>query len=63
MSQINHDMVNSINWNDLFIYSKGHIYWKALRGRRKPGSVGVKANNGYYVFNYKCKIYLRHQVV
>lgn len=30
MSQINHDMVNSINWNDIFIYRDGNIYWKTL---------------------------------
>lgn len=67
MSQINHDMVNSINWNDLFIYSKGNIYWKTLickkGGRRKPGPVGTKAKNGYYLFRYEGRNYYRHQVV
>lgn len=46
MSQINHDMVNSINWNDIFIYRDGNIYWKTLickkGGRRKPGPVGTR---------------------
>lgn len=67
MSQINHDMVNSINWNDIFIYRDGNIYWKTLickkGGRRKPGPVGTMTKNGYYIFTYKKRNYYRHQVV
>ncbi|MBC1122849.1 HNH endonuclease [Escherichia coli] len=63
MSQINHDMVNNINWNELFIYNNGNIYWKTLKCNRKPGPVGSRTKNGYYVFNYKRKIFYRHQVI
>ncbi|HFO4524510.1 TPA: HNH endonuclease [Escherichia coli] len=63
MSQINHDMVNSINWNELFTYSNGNIYWREIKGNRKPGPVGTRTKIGYYVFNYKGKVFSRHQVI
>ncbi|ELR3676150.1 HNH endonuclease [Escherichia coli] len=63
MSQITHDMVNSINWNELFTYSNGNIYWREIKGNRKPGPVGTRNKIGYYVFNYKGKVFSRHQVI
>lgn len=63
MPQIIHHKVNDINWNDILTYKDGDIYWKELTGNRQPGPIGTRTGNGYYIFTYKNKSYLRHQVV
>ena len=53
-----------MNWNDLFTYSNGALYWKVFRGRALAGAVAGSVDNSGYV-RVKCfkKMYLVHRII
>lgn len=55
--------VNAVNWNDVFYYQDGELFYKQLSGGRHPDSVGTRNKAGYFMFTYRRQNYYRHQVI
>lgn len=53
-----------MNWNDIFEYRDGGLYWKVSKGRRKAGNEAGCINNcGYKVIIISGKICLAHRII
>lgn len=54
-----------MNWNDIFYYSAGILYWKISPNKGIPaGSVaGNPARNQYLQVQYKNKVYKVHRII
>jgi hypothetical protein len=53
-----------MNWNEIFRYEDGNLYWLKPSGRRqlyKPA--GTPSGNGYLMLRFDCKRPLVHRVV
>lgn len=53
-----------MNWNDIFEYSDGQLFWNENGKSRKMGvAVGAIRDNGYIQVGYNRKLYLAHRIV
>ncbi|QGZ15006.1 HNH endonuclease [Salmonella phage LPSTLL] len=54
-----------MNWNDVFEYRDGQLYWKIRPANRvKVGDIaGSKNNKGYLLFDFKGKKHPAHRVI
>ena len=53
-----------INWNRIFEYRDGNLYWKVSAGKRKAGSrAGNVGGKGYRRVGYNYKLYPEHRVI
>jgi hypothetical protein len=53
------------NWNEIFDYKDGELYWKCKQGRARVGVAAgtVDSTSGYKRISYKRKPYLAHRIV
>jgi len=53
------------NWNEIFDYKDGELYWKRTFGQRaKAGSqAGYIRSDGYKVIAYEKRIYKAHRII
>ena len=53
-----------INWNELFLYMDGELYWKIRGpGRFLNKPAGALTNNGYKAIRFNYKRYLNHRII
>lgn len=55
-----------INWNEVFDYKKGCLYWKIIpsnRVRAGDQAGGLDSKSGYKVLRYKGVLYQAHRII
>jgi len=53
-----------IDWNEIFVYKDGDLYWKETKGNAKKGSkAGYLHHTGYVCVGYQGKSYRIHRII